>query len=117
MSTEAEPVRISITGIEIWVRIGVPEKERAYPQSLRVDVEFEASLPERDDLACAVDYAAVWAVVRSAEQEPPRKLVETLVRDLAVRIREQFPVQRVKVRVHKFILPGTRIVTVEWLAP
>lgn len=53
---------IIIRDLELFLRVGVPEDERAKPQRLLVSIEIAhdfARAVEKDDLRSSIDYAAV----------------------------------------------------------
>ena len=108
--------RIVIREMEIQCRIGVPDEERAEPQTLRVTIEMEvdiASSARTDDIGQTVDYFSVYQKVHTLSKARPRKLIETLAEEIAHMVIGDFDVNTVVVRIDKFILPNTRTVSVE----
>ncbi|MGE5235240.1 MAG: dihydroneopterin aldolase [Acidobacteriota bacterium] len=110
--------RVFVQGLEIDCVIGVAEWERTRPQRLRLDLEVEADLRDAaasDDVAGAVDYAAVAVLVREVATASPHRLAETLAESVARAILERFSVaSAVRVRVTKpRAVPGTAAVGVE----
>ena len=108
--------RIVIREMEIQCRIGVPDEERAEPQTLRVTIEMEvdiASSARTDDIGQTVDYFSVYQKVHTLSKARPRKLIETLAEEIAHMVIADFDVKTVVVRIDKFILPNTRSVSVE----
>ena len=108
--------RIVIREMEIQCRIGVPDEERAEPQTLRVTIEMEvdiASSARADDIGQTVDYFSVYQKVHTLSESRPRKLIETLAEEIAHMVIGDFDVNTVVVRIDKFILPNTRTVSVE----
>ena len=86
MATAAD--QIHLRGLELPVRIGVPEEERAAWQTLQADVIF--TVPTRfemmrDEISATVDYAAVAMRLRSLAADKPRQLIETLAADISER--------------------------------
>ncbi len=113
----AAPETIEIRGLELPVHIGVPDEERAHPQTLRAHIrmEIDARFEQLDDdLSHTVDYeAAANEIVRLAAARP-RKLIETLAADIARHLLDSHPpVRRVEVEIEKKILPGTDCVAVK----
>lgn len=106
---------IEIRGLEITTHIGVPEEERASPQTLLVDLSL---IPRRrfdqmaDRIDATVDYAALAEKVAEWAAERPRLLIETLVDEIATRTLRAYPVIEATVTVRKFILPNTEYVAV-----
>lgn len=100
--------QILIRGLRVTTRIGVPKEERATPQSLRVHLVMGvADFPKRDDIDGTVDYKAVADRVRLLAGEGERQLIETLAQEIAETVLTDFPVQKVRVELEKFILPET----------
>ena len=97
--------RISLRGIEVSTRIGVPESERAKPQRLLVDVELMHSLKpvaESDDVSKGIDYAEVVAVIQELAKTE-RKTVERFAEEIADALLKNFhPKGGVKISVHKY---------------
>lgn len=80
--------KIRIGGIRCLCRIGVPDAERRKPQTIYADLEMEADLEKAgrtDDMRWAPDYEALEKSVRASAQKRPRRLLENLARDLALR--------------------------------
>ncbi len=103
------PDEIHLRGLDLPARIGVPDEERSTWQNLQLDLvlltsrRFEALA---DDLAGTPDYAAVAARARALAAERPRRLIETLVADLAAALLAEFPLVAITVEVRKRVLPG-----------
>ena len=108
--------RIVIREMEIQCRIGVPDEERAEPQTLSVTIEMEvdtAYSARADDIGQTVDYFLVYQRVHALSTARPRKLIETLAEEISQMVLGEFQVKTVSVRIDKFILPNTRSVSVE----
>jgi len=105
---------ISIQGLELQSRVGVPEEERAHPQRLLADLRF-ASIHQPpdlvDDLSLTVDYHAVALRVAAIAGEEPRRLIETMADEIAAKLLKEFGLQWIEITIRKFILPQT-----EWVA-
>ncbi len=106
---------ILIRDLELFLRVGVPEAERARPQRLLISIEAtrDVSLAvAKDDLAGSIDYAAVcerlagWAPARSW------RLIETLAAEIAELLLREFGASAATVEIKKFVLPQTRFVGV-----
>ena len=110
----AGPDSIRINGLEMQVRIGVPDEERAEPQKLVIDVVMESDFRGMaDDIARTTDYAAVAAWLKEECARREWRLLETLAEDLAAGLLSRFPrVRAVTLQIHKFVLPKTRDVSV-----
>ncbi len=95
--------------------VGVPDGERAVPQRLAIDLKFAAlNQPAdlNDDLALTVDYHAVSQRVTAIAQERPRKLIESLADELGSILLAECSLRWIEITVRKFILPGTKWVSV-----
>ncbi|RJF72107.1 MULTISPECIES: dihydroneopterin aldolase [Deinococcus] len=99
--------RVVLEGLEFHARHGVFETEAVLGSRFIVDAELAydfAGLP--DDLAAAVNYAAVYEVIRQEVTENRVQLIEVLTDRIARRVlREQPKLKRVTVRVHKPFAP------------
>jgi len=106
---------IIIRGLELPVRIGVPETERAGWQTLGADVELEME-PRfdelNDELAGTLDYQAVADQIRALAASRPRKLLETLAAEIIGALLRHPMAASVAVELRKRILPGVDHVAV-----
>jgi len=108
---------VLIEGLEVDCVVGTQPWERLVRQTLRLDLEIEAACRAAgtsDDLARALDYAAVAAGVRAAIGASSHKLLETVAEQAAGLVLRDFPLaQAVTVRVTKTgVVPGVRAVGV-----
>jgi len=100
---------IHIQGLELPVRIGVPDEERAGWQTLQADLtlRLHGSFEEmQDDLTKTVDYSAVALDLRSLAAVRPRQLIETLAAEIARFLLAEYPIASVTLQLRKRILPG-----------
>ena len=101
----ALPGWMSIRGLRCEGRQGVSAEQRAQLNEYLVDVSCRADLRRAvalDDVAAAVDIAAIAATVRSAVAARPRALVERITADVARALFDSFAaVDEVRVRVEK----------------
>lgn len=113
------PDAIRINGLEVQARIGVPDEERAQPQKLVIDAVLEGDFRGlRDDIARTTDYAAAaeWLRAECARREV--RLLETLAGDLAHGLLAGFPqIEAATIEIRKFVLPGTKSVSVRVRRP
>lgn len=110
-----EEDRIHLRGIRVSSHIGVPDDERALPQTLEIDlilVPVRTFTALNDELDRTIDYHGVWQRARALAAAKPRKLIETLAEELAVDLLGDPRIRRVGVEVRKFILPDTASVSV-----
>ena len=106
---------ILIEGLDLPVRIGVPEDERASWQVLRADIIMRPRLrfeEMRDQIARTIDYQAVAQAVKALAAARPRQLIETLAAETAALVLGEFAAAWVSVTLRKRILPGTDAVAV-----
>ena len=107
MSPERFPDRLSLLGMRFEARHGVHPWEKETAQPFEVDLVLTSDLAaaaERDDLAATVDYGALFDVVRSIVEGPPRDLIEALAGAIATAVLEATDpalVEAVEVRVRK----------------
>jgi 7,8-dihydroneopterin aldolase/epimerase/oxygenase len=106
---------IHIRGIELPVRIGVPDEERAAWQTLQADVRVGLvtgfdSMP--DELTATVDYDALTRGIKALAAERPRLLLETLAAEILTLVFRDPKIQSVCVELRKRILPGVDHVAV-----
>jgi dihydroneopterin aldolase len=107
--------QIIIKELQVYCRVGVPDKERAKPQRLLVTIEMDhdfTAAARDDQLDETIDYHAVVRRLSTFGKRRSWKLIETLAVDLAELVLREFKPQRVSVEIRKFILPETRYVAV-----
>jgi dihydroneopterin aldolase len=104
---------IHIEQLEIHVRVGVPDSERAQAQRLTLNVTFwpKRSGP-RDHIADTVNYSEVAASLKQFVTHRDYRLIETLAEETAGHLLAHFPVRKVAVEVRKFVLPDAHHVSV-----
>jgi dihydroneopterin aldolase len=105
---------ISIHGLSVTARVGVPEEERSAAQRLKLNLILwpaRGLAGLRDSVENTVDYDEAARLVRKVAADGERKLIETLADDVARALLGRFSLRRVSVEVVKFILPDT-----DWVA-
>jgi len=106
---------IRIERIEVFAHIGVPDDERSEPQRLTISIVFwpnKSGAELNDNIASAVNYAAVCAEAKKFIGQRRDRLIETLANALAFRLLEVFEIRRVTVELRKYILPEVEFVSV-----
>ena len=94
--------KIILTGIEVFGHHGCTVEERKLGQKFIIDVELNLSdAALNDDIEKAVDYVKVLECVEKIVGGEPYNLIETLAVELANKIKSEFPIDGVKVTVHK----------------
>ena len=110
---------IRIVDLEVWTHIGVPDEERVAEQRLLISAEMWVQdftrAAESDDVAHTVNYYDVAQLIKKTTRSHPRKLLETLISDLAETVLSHFPVEQVRLEIKKMIIPESRYVAVEIL--
>ena len=100
--------RVHLRRLHVRTRLGVPDAERAQPQTVVVDIEMVPLQPFEqleDQLERAVDYHAVARRVAQLAGQGERRLVETLAAELAAALLAEFPLRATEVTVEKTALP------------
>ncbi|MGI9088959.1 MAG: dihydroneopterin aldolase [Chthoniobacterales bacterium] len=106
---------IRIEELELSVRVGVPEEERAEPQRLTVSITLwpVRSFREMEDqLEQTVNYAEVCRAVETFAGARRDQLIETLADEMAAHLLENFSIRKLRLEVRKFILPKVNYVAV-----
>ena len=106
--------RIEIKNLQVAAKVGVPDLERSIPQKLEVDLVLGGDFQELgDDLTRTTDYAAVSEWIRRECASREFQLIESLADHLSHGLLAGFPrVVSTTLTLRKFILPGTRGVSV-----
>lgn len=109
------PDTIEIRRLKLATHIGVPDDERASEQTLFATIRmvpcggFEGL---HDAIKNTVDYYAVSLELQALAAAKPRKLIETLAREIAGHLLLNHSVGAVDVTIEKHILPDTECVAV-----
>jgi len=108
-------MKITITDLEVFYCVGVPDEERARPQRLLLTMEMGfdfAGAAKSDSIADTIDYFAVSQRLLKFGDGKSWKLIEKLAADICEMILAQFGPQIVTVEVKKFPIPQARCVSV-----
>ena len=106
---------IEIRRLRVSTHIGVPDDERAEPQTLLVTLvmtpgqNFDGLA---DEISRTIDYYAVSLEIEALAAARPRRLIETLATDIAAHLLENHPLAKVAITIEKHILPNTECVAV-----
>jgi len=95
---------MEVTGIEVWAHHGVFDHERRDGQPFVIDVAWwlDATQAARsDNLESTIDYGKVSQVIVAETQSSPVDLIETLAVRLQQALLAQFPMDRVRITIHK----------------
>lgn len=107
---------IEISRLQVETHIGVPDEERAQPQSLWITVRLVPSQGFDhlgDSIEHTIDYQAVADQLTALAASKPRKLIETFASEAADLLLREYPLNKVWLRIEKQILPNTDCVAVE----
>lgn len=107
--------KITITDLEVWFNVGVPDEERAKPQRLLLTVDMThdfSSAAVTDRITKTIDYYAVAQKITGMGKDRSWKLIEKLANDVADLVLGEFQPAAVSVTVKKFILPQAAHVSV-----
>jgi dihydroneopterin aldolase len=99
---------IVLAGIEVFAHGGVSAAEKQVGQRYRVHVTLELDLTrpsETDALEDTIDYGLVHAAVVETMRERAFNLLESAASRIADRLLDQYPVDRVAVRLEKLLPP------------
>ena len=97
----------------------MPDLERRVPQRILANIHLEGAwgaAGATDALSDTVDYESVYKKVKMLAKGE-RKTLEKFGEDIAAEILKEKKVQRVTVELRKFVLPGTREVSVSLTRP
>ena len=95
---------VSIRDLRVATVIGVYDWEREIEQTLVFSVDMAADVAAaaaRDDIADALDYSAVAAMVRTVVTEGKFQLIETAAERVARQLLADYPLGWVRVEVAK----------------
>lgn len=109
------PDTIEIRRLRVQTRIGVPDEERAVPQTLLISVRMVLGQGFNgldDEISRTIDYHAVALEIQAFAAARPRKLIETLAVETADLLLSGYPLSAVAVTLEKHILPDTECVAV-----
>jgi dihydroneopterin aldolase len=115
MQNEPAADQIHIEQLEIFARVGVPEKERATPQRLTVSITLWPKQDMRDladQINRTVNYSAVAEEAKNFARDQSVNLIETLADRLAMHLLGNFSVQEIRVELRKFALPDAKYASV-----
>ena len=101
--------KLSVAGVELWVRVGCTAEERAFAQRLELDFSLAIDLAEagkKDDIAKTVDYAEAVEILRKSLPKKTYRLAEAVAERAAELLLKRYGVSAVEVRVRKRALAG-----------
>ena len=109
------PDEIHIEQLDVFTRVGVPEEERANPQSLAVSISFwpnQQTSDRADQMEGTVNYSTVAEETKNFLRDQSVSLIETLAERLASHLLKSFPIQKVTIELRKFVLQDAKYVSI-----
>lgn len=103
-ATPATPATIRLRGLSVYAHHGIVAEERTLGQRFEFDVDVEVldcRACRTDDAADAVEYEAVAAVIVEVATNFRFQLLEALAEAVCLELLAEFPVERVRLEVHK----------------
>lgn len=101
--------QLILSGLEVWLKVGCTEEERAFPQRIEMDVTLELPLADAgkgDNLSASIDYAEACDLIRNTLGPRTFKLAEAVAEQTADLLLWKFKLTSVTVLVKKRALPG-----------
>lgn len=109
------PDTIEIRRLRVQCHIGVPDDERATPQTLLLTVRMvpnQGFTGLNDEIRHTIDYHTVALELQALSSSRPRCLIETLAVEIADHLLAHHPLSSLAVTIEKHILPDTECVAV-----
>jgi dihydroneopterin aldolase len=106
---------LTLHGLALAARVGVPDAERAIPQRLLADVTFWPGGQLSglgDDLSRTVDYGVAARLCRETAARGESRLIETLADTICGDLLRALPLRMVRVTLRKSVVPATDAVSV-----
>ena len=100
---------IFIEEMDVACQVGTSKEERAFPQIIKLSVELELPLSKAgatDDLKHTIDYVSVVNTLQKFLTRRSFNLVESVAHLSANLLLDKYPVNAVRIKVAKPILPG-----------
>lgn len=101
--------QIILSGLELWLKVGCTDAERAFAQRIEMDVTLCLPLQEAgrtDSMNTTVDYAAACALLKNTLEPRTFQLAEAVAEQAAELLLGAYRVKSVTVLVKKRALPG-----------
>lgn len=98
-------MKIFLNGMEFYAYHGAKKEEKILGQRFLVDIEYEIDDPEIDELEYTVDYTEVYNKTKNIIENFNFKLLETLTKEIALKIFEDKRIKNIVVKVIKHSPP------------
>ncbi len=102
------PVKISLSALSVHAHHGIADEERSLGQRFEFDVDVfvsDSAGGRTDDPADVVEYEAIAAVVVEVATNFRFQLMEALAEAVSLELLTEFPIERVRIAVHKIAPP------------
>ena len=96
--------QIFISNLVVPITIGVPDWERAIPQSLFIDLNIILKKKDAfnsDNLEDTIDYGAVIELIKSLAETNKDTLLESFGEKIAYKIFQDYPAQSLTLKISK----------------
>lgn len=96
--------QIFISNLVVPITIGVPDWERAIPQSLFIDLNIVLKKKDTfnsDNLEDTIDYGAVIELIKSLAETNKDTLLESFGEKIASKILQDYPAQSLTLKISK----------------
>ena len=116
MTEEPLVDQLILSGLELWVKVGCSEAERAFPQRLEMDATLHLPLKDAgwgDNLSATVDYAEACALIKKTVEPKTFKLAEAVAEQTADLLLGKYKLTSVTIQVKKRALPGLAYAAVQ----
>ncbi len=105
---------LTITDLELWTRIGIPDLERETEQRLLITVEMNLdtrAAAKTDDVKKSINYFDVCEDLKTLAKTE-RKTIERFAEDAAQMILARHKPLSVRIHIKKFAIPGSSSISV-----
>lgn len=99
---------VRLNDVALFAHLGVSSAEREVGQRIHLDLELTVDLgpaSRSDAVADTVNYEAVYRTVQEVVGITRHKLLETLAGDLMNRLFQEYPAERIRIRIRKPNVP------------
>lgn len=108
--------QLILSGLELWLKVGCSEEERAFPQRIEMDVTLHLPLADAgwgDNMAATVDYAEACTLIKKTLEPKTFILAEAVAEQTADLLLGKYKLTAVTVLVKKRVLPGLAYAAVQ----
>lgn len=116
MTRETGVDQLILSGLDLWLKIGCSEEERAFPQRIEMEVTMHLPLADAgwgDNMGATVDYAEACALIKKTLEPKTFKLAEAVAEQAADLLLGKYKLNSVTIQVKKRVLPGLSYAAVQ----